>query len=474
MTMVSRERSQSGMIVLQWNRVLNIAMAAVLSFAVSLILASPAFAEVRKADIIGDSTVDSLGLTVSECPNLECDYAILADSDGNVYFQRDAQTAAQIASITKVMTAIVACENVDPDTIITVSAKAASIGESSAGLQEGDKMDFDTALKALLVPSGNDAAVALAETVGAQMIEKDSSLGTDPQQVFVDAMNKKAASLGLKDTVYENPHGLDDDEFRGDLHSTAEDQLVVARYAMSISKIRNIVGGGSTTIIVQRGSAAEQIELKTTDGLLEMYSHTIGIKTGETLAAGPSFMGAANNGDIELYAIVLHSSDATQRFYDAKELFTWGYQHIIDIQLANSAVSAHMTVNGSEKQVPVLAEASLSAWTDKTVKVTLENPDEKLRVFDLFGNVSQTIQLNDISGSVKAGQRVGTITFKQHNAVIATRDLVACEDVAAPDFMQSVSIWWTRLTAGLTGAQTEAEDAYYATMPIVKDNTQAA
>lgn len=474
MTMASRGRSQSSLIAIQLNRVLNIAMAAVLSFAVSLVLASPAFAEVRKADIIGDSTVDSLGLTVSECPNLECDYAILADSDGNVYFQRDAQTAAQIASITKVMTAIVACENVEPDTIVTVSAKAASIGESSAGLQEGDKMDFDTALKALLVPSGNDAAVALAETVGAQMIEKDSSLGTDPQQVFVDAMSKKAASLGLKDTVYENPHGLDDDNFKGDLHSTAEDQLAVARYAMSISKIRNIVGGGSTTIIVQRGSAAEQIELETTDGLLEMYSHTIGIKTGETLAAGPSFMGAANNGDIELYAIVLHSTDSTQRFYDAKELFTWGYQHIIDIQLANSAVSAQMTVNGSEKQVPVLAEASLSAWTDKTVKVTLEDPDEKLRVFDLFGNVSQTIQLNDISGSVKAGQRVGTITFKQHNAVIATRNLVACEDVAAPDFMQSVFTWWTRLTAGLTGAQTEAEDVYYATMPIVKDNTQAA
>lgn len=474
MTMASRGCSQSSLIAIQLNRVLNIAMAAVLSFAVSLVLASPAFAEVRKADIIGDSTVDSLGLTVSECPNLECDYAILADSDGNVYFQRDAQTAAQIASITKVMTAIVACENVESDTIVTVSAKAASIGESSAGLQEGDKMDFDTALKALLVPSGNDAAVALAETVGAQMIEKDGSLGTDPQQVFVDAMNKKAASLGLKDTVYENPHGLDDDDFKGDLHSTAEDQLAVARYAMSISKIRNIVGGGSTTIIVQRGSAAEQIELETTDGLLEMYSYTIGIKTGETLAAGPSFMGAANNGDIELYAIVLHSTDATQRFYDAKELFTWGYQHIIDIQLANSAVSAQMTVNGSEKQVPVLAEASLSAWTDKTVKVTLEDPDEKLRVFDLFGNVSQTIQLNDISGSVKAGQRVGTITFKQHNAVIGTRDLVACEDVAAPDFMQSVSIWWTRLTAGLTGAQTEAEDVYYATMPIVKDNTQAA
>lgn len=449
------------------------AVAVLAALCLALVLSFPqsALAEVRKADIVGDSTVDSLGLTVSECPSIECDYAILMDSDGTVYFERDADAPTQIASITKVMTAIVASENIERDTVITVSEKAASIGESSAGLQAGDQMDFETALKALLVPSGNDAAVALAETVGAQMIESDPSLGSDPQTVFVKAMNDKAAELGLEDTVYENPHGLDDDEYAGNLHSTARDQALVAQYAMKNNTIRQIVGGGSTDIIIQRDGKAEQISLETTDGLLEMYSKTIGVKTGETLAAGSSFMGAANNGDIELYAIVLHSTDASQRFLDAKALFEWGYQHIVDIALANSSKATTMA---SSEKVPVLAEASLSDWTDKTVPVTLANPDEKLRVFDLFGNVSQSIELSDISGSVKAGQKVGTITYKQHNEVIATRDLVACEDVDAPDALQAISIWWTRLTAGITGAATQAESTLYATMPIIKDNTLAS
>ena len=138
------------------------ALLAVLCIALAFAFSVPqsALAEVRKADIVGDSTVESLGLTVSECPSIDCDYAILVDSEGTVYFERNADMPTQIASITKVMTAIVASENINKDTIITVSEKAASIGESSAGLQAGDQMDFQTALKALLVPSGNDAAVA--------------------------------------------------------------------------------------------------------------------------------------------------------------------------------------------------------------------------------------------------------------------------------------------------------------------------
>lgn len=440
----------------------------------SVVGVDSAFADVRKADIVGDSTVESLGLTVSQCPSIECEHAILVDSNGTVYFQRDADSEAQIASITKVMTAVVAIENADDDTIVTVSAYAAQVGESSAGLVEGDQMDFETALKALLVPSGNDAAIAIAETVGAQMIAKDSSLGSDPETVFVAAMNKKAQELGMSNSLYENPHGLDDDEFKGDLHSTAYDQSLLARYAMQNNTIRQIVKGGSTSIIVTRGGSATQIDLETTDGLLEMYSYTIGVKTGETLAAGPSFMGAANNGEIELYAIVLDSTDSTQRFTDAMSLFEWGYEHIVDIDLANSSKTTTMILNGSSMTVPVLAEASLSDWTDKTVEVTLEDPTATYRIFDLGGNVSQSIQLDAISGSVRAGQKVGTITYKQHNNVLTTMNLVACKDVSAPDAMESIAIWWTRLTSGITGVKTEAEDVYYATMPIIKDNTQAA
>ena len=372
------------------------------------------------------------------------------------------------------MTAIVAIEQADENTIVTVSEKAALIGESSAGLQLGDRMDFESALKALLVPSGNDAAVAIAETVGAQMIARNPALGSDPEKVFIDAMNAKALEIGLTDTVYENPHGLDDEEYAGNLHSTAVDQARVAACAMRFNAIRGIVSGGNTSIIVDRGGSAVQIDLETTDGLLDMYRYAIGIKTGSTNLAGPSFVGAANSGGIELYAVVLNSTNTTQRFYDAQELFEWGYEHICEVSLANSPRTTTMTINGEAQEVPILAYASLADWTDKTVPVTLENPRASYRVFDLFGNISQSIQLDDIHGSVRAGQKVGTVTYLQHNQVLGTMNLIACEDVDAPEALDSLVIWWTRLTAGITGAQTEAEDVIVATMPIIKDNTAIA
>ena len=113
-----------------------------------------AYAEVRKADVIAGSTVEQRDIPVAQCPSVDAEYAVLVDSEGTVLFERNGDTPAQIASITKVMTAIVAIDNAREGTVITVSEKAASIGESSASLAEGDVLDFETALKALLVPSG--------------------------------------------------------------------------------------------------------------------------------------------------------------------------------------------------------------------------------------------------------------------------------------------------------------------------------
>ena len=248
---------------------MSFACTLVIAFLLSLfaICALPvqAHAEVLKADIVGGATVGERGLSVAECPSIDAEFAVLMDSDGNVLFSRLGDDESQIASLTKVMTAIVAIDNAPADLHISVSEAAALIGESSAGLQEGDVMDFETALKALLVPSGNDAALAIAEAVGSSMIASNPSLGDDPVEVFVAAMNAKAAELGCTNTVYENPHGLDDEEYAGELHSTAHDQALVARCAMSYQRIREIVSGGSTTIQVTREGAKESIDLETTD-----------------------------------------------------------------------------------------------------------------------------------------------------------------------------------------------------------------
>ena len=450
--------------------------ALVLAMALTITAAVPitAHAEVRKADVIAGLTVEQRDIAVAACPSVDAEYAVLVDSDGTVYFDRNASEETQIASITKVMTAIVAIDNAQDGTTVTVSEKAAAIGESSANLAEGDILDFDAALKALLVPSGNDAAQALAETVGAQMIEADPTLGEDPVAAFVSVMNKKASEIGCENTVYENPHGLDDGEYAGNLHSTAADQAKVARYAMTYDAIRNIVAGGSTTIAVQRDGKKTNIELETTDELLEMYDYAIGIKTGTTDLAGPSFMGAANKDGRELYAVVLGSTDEYQRFADTKNLFNWAYDHVRELPLANSEESGQMTVEGVVRDVPIVASASHADWIDETVDATLADPDASITVFDLEGNVSQSVTFEELHGTVHEGDKVGSIVYKQRNMVIAEQDLVACETVEAPDVFETFKIWWARLFGGLRGSAAQADSIVYNVMPTISNNVSNA
>lgn len=456
------------------HRRLIASVVAVLLVFACMIAPSSAYAEVRKADVIAGRTVEERGLTVAECPSIDAAHAILVGKDGTVYFSRAADEQSRIASITKVMTAIVAIDNAPADTYVAVGEAAAEVGESSANLQQGDVMDLESALKALLVPSGNDAAVALAETVGAAMIRNDPSLGNDPVEVFVDAMNKKAAAIGCVDTVYENPHGLDDGRYDGLLHSTASDQAKVAQCAMEYPLIREIVSGGSTVITVDRDGGKAEVELQTTDELLEMYEYTIGIKTGVTDSAGPSFMGAASKDGRELYSIVLGSSDEYQRFADTKELFEWAYDHSVELKLANSDEWANMRVDGQSGEVPVVAEISHADWIDRTVPATLSDPDASIEVFDFEGNVSQSLSFNELHGTVNAGDKVGTVVYKQRNQVVAELDLVACETVPAPNPLEVIGIWWQRLTGGFGGGPSAAETKVYNVMPVIDDNRTAA
>ncbi|MBO4352641.1 MAG: D-alanyl-D-alanine carboxypeptidase [Eggerthellaceae bacterium] len=446
-----------------------VAFALALAF-VPLVAPSEASAEVRKADIVAGASVGDRGLSVAECPSIDAEFAVLMDSDGNVLFSRSGDDPSQIASITKVMTAIVAIDNAPEGLHVGVSEAAALVGESSAGLQEGDVMDFDAALKALLVPSGNDAAIALAEAVGSSMIASNPDLGGDPMEVFVAAMNAKAAEIGCTDTVYENPHGLDDDEYAGDLHSTAHDQALVARCAMSYPEIREIVSGGSTTIQVTRAGAKEYIDLETTDQLLDMYDKAIGIKTGLTLLAGPSFMGAANDEGREFYSVVLGASDEYQRFVDTQTMFEWGYEHVTELKLANSEKYVAMGHGADAREVPVIAEVAHLDWPDKTVPATMADPSAVITIFDLEGNVSQSVELDELHGNVRAGTKVGTITFKQHNQVIAQQDLIACQDQPAPNPIEGLVLWWQGVTGGANTSDAASNSEVYNVMPILDNN----
>lgn len=459
----------------QGSRTLHLAFFAVLAAALLLCTPPQANADVRKADIVMGESVESRGLSVAQCPDISADYAFVMDGDGTVYFERDADAEAKIASVTKIMTAVVALDSVPSDTTITVSANAATIGESSAELQEGDAMPLSEALKALMVPSGNDAAQAIAESVGAVMLQNSGGDASDVDacsQAFVDAMNAKAAELGMSNTVYRNPHGLDDGEFSGDQHSSAHDIATLCAYAMQKQAVRDVVGCDTATCAVQRDGEQVELQLSSTDELLGAYDGACGVKTGFTDQAGACFAGACNRNGQDLYAIVLHASDEAQRFVDTTTLWDWVYENTIEYPLANSTQTTVDENSGAT--VPLIAEVSDGAWTDKTVKATFADPEASVTVFALSGNVSQSVEYRELDKDVKCGDVVGTVTFKQHNETVATMDLVAAESVPAPNVFQGVSIWWNRLLGSFSGAPRSAESVFYNDTPIINDKSSAA
>lgn len=397
------------------------------------------------------------------------------DSEGTVYFERNAADSTQIASITKIMTALVALESAPLDTVVTTSARAATVGESSASLAEGDTMTLEIALNALLLSSGNDAAIAIAESVG-RVIAGDAALSDeDAYDVFVERMNTRAAELGCTDTVFENPHGLDDGIWQGSHHSCAADVGIMAQAVMKNDTFRSIVATPSTTIDVTRadGSLAS-LYLESTDEMLKNgFDGACGIKTGFTALAGWSFAGAANREGVEMYAIVIHSTSEAQRFTDAQTLLDWVYEHTGDYRLVNTSQTTASDVNGSSADVPVVAEVAHTEWIDRTVKATVADPDQAIDIFDLNGNISQSVEYDELTGNVHAGDKIGTLTFKQRNSVMATVDLIAAEDVNAPDLFEGIGVWWDRLFRGFSGQSTVAESVLYNETPLVVDKTSA-
>ncbi len=438
--------------------------------AISFLCWSPdsAFAEVRKTDRIMGETVEGRGLSVAQCPSIDAQYAYVMDEDGTVYFERDAQTQTQIASITKIMTAIVALENAELDTPITVSEEAAQVGESSAELKAGDTLTLENALYALLIPSGNDAAIAIGDAVGA-LIDPSSN---NPQQTFVDAMNAKAKELGMKNTLFANTHGLDFDTYAAEMYSSAEDVAIMAQYAMENETFQKISASGDTTInVTHADGTAEAVEIESTDKLIGVYEGACGIKTGFTALAGECFAGASNRDGFYLFAIVLNSSSEDQRFTDATTLFDWVYEHRINYVFANSDESTTMEIDGASQEVPVVAEVAHAGWIDSTFKATFADPEQSQIIFDLNGNISQTFDIQEPDWDVKAGDKLGTVTFKQRNNEIATLDVVAAEDCRAPNLFEGIGVWWDRFFRSFSGAQQQAETVILNKTPLINDKS---
>lgn len=433
-------------------------LAAGIACAIALVASAPAVADaqVLTTDNVCGKTADARGIAAKDLPDIDAANACVMSKDGTVYYARNADEQVKIASITKVMTAILAVENCKMDEKVTVSNAAAAVGNSTAGLLEGDELTVEQALRGLLIPSGNDAAVALAEHVGKKLDSKTK----DPVATFVKAMNERAKKLGCTGTLFENPHGLDFDEWAGDMHSTARDVALMMQEAMKNDAIRQVMASSDAWIEVTGADGSDRSHSMDTHNVLLGQDGNIGGKTGTTDDAGYCFTAGYERDSDEIYTVVLHSSSTDQRFADTAALASWYYGHKTTIAVANTK---EKTVNGN----PLMARISQADWTDKTIDATLADPSAQATVFSLAGKVTEKVTYDDLKGTVHVGDKVGSITLKQNGVKIVSVDLVADEEGSGPNPIEWLLVKLDRLARRIDNRPLAAESETVAKAPAV-------
>ena len=246
-------------------------------------------------------------MAVESEPNLtEAQSAMVIDAQGNVLYEKNPDEEINMASVTKVMTAVVALESgVSLDTVCNLSAPALDENAMVAGYQSGDTSTLRDLLRAALVYSANDGAYEVAVAVAGS--EDD----------FVQMMNDKAAELGMNNTHFENSHGLDAEGH----HSTVHDLTILARYAMTKHPfIADTVRQTEVTVPIGENN----VTLPTVDTLLYSYPGLLGIKTG-TGNHVTAFLGCARRNGVTLYTSVLGCQTKEGRFTDTASLLDWAF-----------------------------------------------------------------------------------------------------------------------------------------------------
>ena len=229
---------------------------------------------------------------------------VIEAKSGDIIYEKNAHMRKGMASTTKIMTAICAIENMPVETVITVSSDAVGVEGSSIYLKAGEKLSLSELLYALMLQSANDAAAAIAIAVGGSI------------EGFANIMNAKALSLGLKDTHFENPHGLDGKQH----YTTAYELAKISAYALQNETFSHIVSTVTHTIPASELSPART--LVNHNRLLRMYDDVIGVKTGFTKKCGRTLVSAANREDVTLVCVTLDDGNDWQ---DHRAMLDYGF-----------------------------------------------------------------------------------------------------------------------------------------------------
>lgn len=338
--------------------------------------------------------------------------AILIDADtGQILFSKSANTRLPMASTTKMMTGILAIESLALNQDVTISPNVPATYGSMLGFRQGEILPVSELLYALLVPSANDAAVALAEAVA----------GGVP--AFVKLMNEKARDLGLSNTHFVNPSGLN---AKGH-YSSAKDLATLAAYAMRDPVFRNIVNTEKYTFW-RPGEGGKTVERKSENHnlLLGKYGWITGVKTGQTPYAKYCLVASATKDGVNLIAVVLGAKDEITRQKEAKALLLYGYALYPQTTLADHS-KAVMSLEAADplgRHITLVPECALTARIYKTDAVTVST--------NLTRNATLPVQAGDVFGEAQ---------FTLRGKMLGSVALVAAETVEPASLKMILTQW---------------------------------
>ncbi len=334
-------------------------------------------------------------INISSSVSVSAESAIMIDAEtGRIVYEKNADERLSMASTTKIITAIAAIENGNPADIVTVSENAASTEGSSVWLSPGEKLTLSELLYALLLESGNDAAVAIAEHVGGSA------------EGFASIMNEVCLKAGASSTNCVTASGLDDEMH----YTTASDMAKIARYAMRSEVFREIVSTEKATIPWE-GKDWDRT-LVNHNKLLTMYDGVDGIKTGYTKKSGRCLVSSAEKDGWRLIVVTLNAPDD---WNDHIKLFDYAYSTYTEdaVLLTKGEVCGEISVVGSKTN-------SITYGTDEDVSVR--------KISDEDFNIEYSIP-ESLTAPVTKGEKIGTATITFGKEIYKTVDLIALSDI---------------------------------------------
>ena len=345
-------------------------------------------------------------------PEVSAQSAVVLTADtGTVLFEKDGHTPRPVASTTKIMTALLALEAAQEqgDPLVDITQEMVAVGGSSMGLQAGDSISLTGLAAGMLLASGNDAANAAA-------LYLDGSL-----ESFAARMNQRAAALGMEDTHFVTPSGLDGEDAQGLGHlSTAYDMALLARAALEDQAFRQLCS--SPSLAVEFAEPVKRVTYTNHNKLLTQYQGCVGVKTGFTKEAGRCLVSAAERDGALLIAVTLNAPNDWQ---DHTALLDYGFSQVEPYQLAGGDVRLTVPVVGSPVEV---------------VSLRGSNGGEVTLPLGQGAQVERVVRVPKfLYAPVEAGEQVGEICWYLEGQLLGSAPLTAAG--AAPLQEKAPSLW---------------------------------